>query len=317
MEKFGKLELVEIRKGWSREDTEFTPWLAVEENLALLGAEIKIDLELVETESEVGSYRADILAKRKDSGDAVVIENQFGNTDHSHLGQLLTYAAGVGAEGSGAKTIIWIAEHFSEPHRAALDWLNKCTEPGIRFFAVELQLWRIGDSPYAPKFNVVSRPNIWQKEMTQQTAILSKAEKLYQEFWASFIEFCIANTTLDLPQVPPLQHWLATGVGRAGFGVNLTVSKKFKRLECQLWLENVQAKPAFLMLREQAEAIRAKLGQTVEFDEMPGRTSSKIFQTTGGDVEDRSQWPTIQSWLKERGEAYVAVFKPLIKELNI
>ncbi len=98
----------------------------------------------------------------------VVIENQFGKTDHDHLGKLMTYAAGVGNDGMGARTMVWVAEIFTEPHRAALDWLNKCTVPEIRFFGAELELWRIADSPYAPKFNLVSKPNDWQKQLTNR-----------------------------------------------------------------------------------------------------------------------------------------------------
>src|ERR1700677_3056522 len=107
MVKFGKLEAVPIREGWPREDSEFTPWLAGEENLASLAQEIGMELELVETESHVGTFRTDILARRAGTDETVVIENQFGKTDHSHLGQLLTYAAGAGSEGGGAKTVVW------------------------------------------------------------------------------------------------------------------------------------------------------------------------------------------------------------------
>lgn len=186
---FGRLEAVEIRSGWPREDFDFTPWLAKPENLALLGVEIKMDLELVETESFVGQFRADILAKRAGTDETVIIENQYGNTDHSHLGQLLTYAAGLGSGGAGAKTIVWIAERFTEPHRAAMDWLNQCTEPGVRFFGIELQLWKIGESAFAPKFSLVSRPNDFQKELSRQATALSETEKMYIEFWSGFISF--------------------------------------------------------------------------------------------------------------------------------
>jgi hypothetical protein len=251
---FGKLETVPIREGWPREDTEFTPWLATDDNLSSLGEEIGFDLELVETESGVGQYRVDILAKRVGTDETVVIENQFGKTDHSHLGQLLTYAAGVGAEGTGAKTIVWIAENFTEPHRAALDWLNQCTEPGIRFFAVELQLWRIGESALAPKFSIVSRPNDWQKQLTQETAVTSGIYQLYKEFWTAFIEYCGDQTSLVMTSAPS-QHWLPTFIGRSGFGVNLTASKRDKKLECQLWIEAKQAKSAFAALLTHREAI--------------------------------------------------------------
>lgn len=316
MTRFGKLEAVAIRDGWQREDTEFTPWLSQEENLAALGEEIGIELELIQTEKGVGSYRLDILAKRAGSEESVVIENQFGATDHCHLGQLLTYASGVGADGAGAKTIIWIAEHFNEPHRAALDWLNKSTEPGIRFFGVEIQLWRIGDSAYAPKFNVVSRPNDWQKQLTQETAALSSADHLYQDFWDAFTEFCGENTTLVMPPAQP-KHWMPTSIGRTGFGVNLAARKKLKRIECELLIDARQAKEAFSALSADRDKIVAALGNQLDFEEMDRRKAYRIFETSVGDVADREQWPAIHRWLKERGEAYAAVFTPLVKQLKL
>ncbi|CAN5766810.1 DUF4268 domain-containing protein [soil metagenome] len=317
MPTFGKLELVAIRDGWPREDTGFTRWLAEENNLSALADEIGIPLELVETESSVGSYRLDILARRTGSEESVVIENQFGATDHGHLGQLLTYASGTGSDGTGARTIVWIAERFNEPHRAALDWLNKSTEPGIRFFGVEIQLWRIGDSALAPKFNVVSRPNDWQKKLTQETAVSTDTSLLYREFWSQFIEFCQReHTTLLLPLSPPPRWWLATPVGRSGFHVSLNATKKFKRLECQLWMDGRDNKLAFATLLGQRETIIAALGNQVGFDDnAPNRC--KIFEVNDGDVTNREEWPAISRWLKDRGEAYAAVFTPLIKNLKL
>jgi hypothetical protein len=61
--------------------------------------------------------------------------------------------------------VIWIAARFTEEHRAALDWLNEITSEGTNFFGVEVELWRIGDSPIAPKFNIVSKPNAWSKRV--------------------------------------------------------------------------------------------------------------------------------------------------------
>jgi hypothetical protein len=88
----------------------------------------------------------------------VLIENQLGRTDHTHLGQLLTYAAGL-----EAVTIVWIAQPITDEHRAALTWLNEITDERFRFFGLEIEAWRIGDSPPAPKFNVVVKPNDWTR----------------------------------------------------------------------------------------------------------------------------------------------------------
>ena len=82
----------DLRKIWKNEATDFTPWLA--ENLELLSETLDIDLSLVETESQVGGYSLDILTENSDTGETVVIENQLEQTDHDHLGKVITYAAG-------------------------------------------------------------------------------------------------------------------------------------------------------------------------------------------------------------------------------
>jgi hypothetical protein len=168
----------------------------------------------------------------------------------------------------------------------------------------------------APKFNVVSRPNIWQKQLTQQTAALSATDQLYRDFWNAFIEYRGERTTLQFPPAPA-RYWISTDFGRRGFGVNLTVSKKLQRLECQLWIDHRDAKAAFAALLSNRERILAALGNQVEFDEMPTRRSCKIFETSTGNVANSAEWPAIHQWLKERGEAYVAIFTPLVSQLKL
>ena len=129
----GRLERVELRRIWSSESSDFTPWLAREDNLRLLGETVGIELELEAQEKTVGPFRADILCKDTATDSWVLIENQLERTDHSHLGQLLTYAAGL-----SAVTVVWVAERFTEEHRAALDWLNERTAERINFFESSL-----------------------------------------------------------------------------------------------------------------------------------------------------------------------------------
>jgi hypothetical protein len=99
----GKLERVNVRDVWKGEAQDFTPWLCQPENMSILSDAVGLDLEVQKTEFRIGEFRLDILATVKGTEEAVVIENQFWKTDHTHLGQLLTYAAGVG-QGGGAKT---------------------------------------------------------------------------------------------------------------------------------------------------------------------------------------------------------------------
>jgi hypothetical protein len=182
----GRLERVDVRDVWQKESEDFTPWLASEENIALLGDAIGLELEVEAQEKDVGPFRADILCKDTATGNWVLVENQLERTDQGHLGQLLTYAAGL-----QAVTIVWVAERFTDEHRAALGWLNEITDDRFNFFGLEIELWRIGTSPVAPKFNVVCKPNDWSKTVAAgaaqvQIESLTDTKKLQLEFWTAF-----------------------------------------------------------------------------------------------------------------------------------
>ena len=168
-----RLEPVDLRGVWSDEAKNFTPWLA--DNLDVLETTLEIGLELEGVEETVGRFKADIICKDTDDPAArrVLIENQLEQTDHNHLGQLLTYAAGL-----EAVTIIWIAKKFQEEHRAAIDWLNEITGKGIFFFGLEIELWRIEDSPPAPKFNIVSKPNDWSKSIRERDNAITPVKEM-------------------------------------------------------------------------------------------------------------------------------------------
>ena len=153
---FSELKDVPLREAWPHEANDFTPWLA--DNLHRLSQAIGVDLELEGTEVSVEGFSADILARIPSDNSMVVIENQLENTDHTHLGQVLTYLAGLEAQ-----TVIWIAREFQGPHLSAIRWLNSHTVDPFAFFAVKVRAVRIGDAPapVAPLFEVLERPNDW------------------------------------------------------------------------------------------------------------------------------------------------------------
>lgn len=158
---FGRLEDVEPRSAWAHEAHAFTPWLA--ENLDRLSEAIGIPLELTGREVGVGRYSADILASSPGDGAVVLIENQLEASDHTHLGQILTYLAGLEAQ-----VVIWLAPQFREEHLSALRWLNQHTDDRFSFFAVRLRVVKIGNSPPAPLFDILEKPNTWDRRVQQK-----------------------------------------------------------------------------------------------------------------------------------------------------
>src|SRR4051794_8866144 len=264
----GRLQRVELREIWTREATDFTPWLAREENLAVLAETLGIDLELEAQEKAVGPFRADILCKDIDSNAWVLIENQLECTDHSHLGQLLTYASGL-----QAVTIIWIAARFTEEHRATLDWLNKITDESFRFFGLEVELWRIGDSPAAPKFNIVSKPNDWSQSVAQAAraiddAQLSETRIMQRAYWTAFDKvLSAARGPISGGRKPQPQSWMGYSVGRSHLGLSAVMVRPKKQVRAELYISSDKSKAFFHLLAAQKDEIERQLEFALDWEE--------------------------------------------------
>jgi len=241
------LQITDLRAVWESEAGGFTPWLAKEENLSLLGDTIGIELELESTEKNVGPFRADILCKDTATSQWVLIENQLARTDHTHLGQLLTYAAGL-----KAVSIVWIADQFTEEHRAALDWLNEVTDEQFSFFGLEIELWRIGDSPIAPKFNLASKPNDWSKTVrrTASEGELSPTKSLQLDYWTQFRQVMEDGSSFVRCQKPQPQHWACFAVGRSYFHLVARVNTQAKEIGVYLCMHGDEKLAHYHLLKE-------------------------------------------------------------------
>ena len=171
-------EIKDLREVWSHEAHDFTPWLA--KNISILGDEVGIDISIEETESSVGDFNVDIFATDADTGKKIIIENQLEETDHDHLGKLITYASGKSAD-----LVIWLVRKARPEHRAAIEWLNNHTDEGVGFILCEIKVFRIGNSEPAPKFEIIEQPNNWVKEMkkpsgTNKRTVLPKIKDMLE-----------------------------------------------------------------------------------------------------------------------------------------
>lgn len=183
---FGELKDVDLREAWTNEATSFTPWLA--KNLERLSRVIGIELEAEGTEVAVEGFAADILARNPMDGSRVLIENQLEGTDHRHLGQILTYLAGLEAE-----TVIWVAREFHGAHLSAIRWLNEHTVEPFAFFAVRVRVLKIGDdaaAPVAPLFEVLERPSEWDRRVRtmarEENVENIERRQFRREFWGFY-----------------------------------------------------------------------------------------------------------------------------------
>lgn len=309
----GQLQRINLREAWKNEASDFTPWLAQADNLNQLADALGlVDLELVQTEYQVGDFKLDILCSDDDG--EIIIENQLEKTNHTHLGQIITYAAGI-----GAKKVIWIAESFRSEHVAALDFLNQYTTSELNFFAVEITLWRIADSPLAPSFNVVVKPNNWSKssrESARMAATATPTKLLQQKFWIGWLGHLDANKSSIRPQKPGPKHWLNISLGRSGVHMAAIVNSRESRLGLEVYINHQDSKKYFAQLREQRQSIEAQLGFELDWRELPDKNACRIIiLKPDSPLDDEAAWPQYFSWLTDTTHKMDNVFRPLVKVL--
>lgn len=310
----GKLERIPLRKAWAHEAGEFTPWLAQAANLELLAKSLGLtELELVGIEHPVGDFKVDILCT--DDGGKVIIENQLEKTNHTHLGQILTYAAGV-----GATKVIWLAESFRTEHVAALEFLNQHTTDELDFFAAEIELWRIGESPMAPSFNVVVKPNDWAKTGQQNAkaaATMTPTKQRQLKFWTDWSAWLQAKGSTLRTQKPLPQHWTNIALGRAGVHLAATVNSREKHVGMEVYIDHDNSKAMFKQLLAQKDAIEAELKVGLDWMELPDGHACRIIQLRpDSPLEDEAQWPSYFAWLEGAALRMSDVFRPRVKALT-
>lgn len=315
----GDLTPVELRDIWANEASDFTPWLAQEENLKRLSNTLGIDLQLEAQEKAVGPFSADILCKDSNSDAWVLIENQLEKTNHTHLGQLLTYASGL-----EAVVVVWIAKAFTDEHRSALDWLNSITDPSFRFFGIEVELWKIGDSLAAPRFNVVAKPNNWSRSAARAASAIDAAEHSetaarHRAYWDAFCSLLRERPPgpISGERTPNERNWMGWGVGRTGFRVNASTAAWDRRIRVELYIAGAAAKAHFHLLEQQKEDIERELGYPLVWRAVPKYQDCSMDVTLEGvDPTDESSWPKQHEWLADKLAELHKVFSVRVRELN-
>lgn len=289
----GRLEQVDLREAWIHEAHAFTPWLAA--NLDRLTEAIGIPLELESSEVRVGRFAADILARNRQDGSLVLIENQLGPTDHNHLGQIMTYLAGLDAH-----TIVWIAREFCEEHLSAIKWLNEHTADPFAFFAVQVKVVRVGDSPLAPVFEVLSRPNEWERRL-QTVADDAKPTSARAErrraFWKRFCERHPEEEARFGPPHSGSNRWHSLD------DLELIISLYLATDHVGLFVRGpwgMDGDDAYERLETRKRTLRRRLG-TVE--------SITLGQRFDGDAGDPKQRDRMIDWLYDTANKYEAVLR--------
>ncbi len=304
----GKLQKIDLRDIWKHEALDFTNWLAKKENVEILSEEIGLDIQVLNTEANVGSFAVDILAEEINTGNKIIIENQLETTNHDHLGKIITYASGL-----EANYVIWIFKDIREEHRRAIDWLNEITNGEVSFFAIQMELWKIEDSLPAPKFNVISSPNNWAKAIraSKNSESLSDSNIFQLDFWKGLSEYLVSNKSILKPRKPRAQHWYDFAIGNSQAHIAFIISVKDNFIRCDFYIPD--NKILFKELLEKKDEIEKKLGFNMDWQELPNAKAARIaIQKNMNDIKKDEDTRKAYEWFKLTGEKIFKTFQAYI-----
>jgi len=301
---FGEMKKISVSKIWKHEAHDFTPWLC--ENISKLGAALGMEIEVIKREAEVGDFSSDILARDIGRDSHIIIENQYGMTDHKHLGQLLTYVSGY-----NAKTVIWIAEDLREEHRQVIDWLNQNTLAEVEFYGVVIEVIKIDDSKPAFNFRLVAFPNEWRKNRIATGETTSEKREAYRHFFQVLIDMLRDKHKFTSARVGQPQNWYSftSGVRGYTFGANFASGGE---AGCEVYIDTGDQstnKQIFDQLHLKKDAIEKELDNALEWERLDHRRASRVSVYCSGSIDDDTdKLVKIQDWMIQNLLKFKTVF---------
>lgn len=306
--KLGKMIEVDIRSVWAHEQYDFSKWLAAEDNMKELGNTLNLSLTGIEREKFVGGYRCDILCKDELTGKTVLIENQLEQTNHDHLGKLITYASGL-----DASVIVWIVSNARQEHASAVEWLNKNTTENVAFFLLEIHAYKIGESSPAPMFKIIEQPNDFAKSVKALAASgkLNESETHRLEFWNMF------NDVIDQCGKPfnkhkaSTDHWYTVAVGSSQCYISIDLVNKEHKIRVGLWITD--NKELFDLLRSNKEKIEQEIGEKLDWNRLDNRKASVVSLSIPGlDFNKQDNYSMLMHTAIEKVVQFKNTFAPYV-----
>ncbi len=308
--KLSKLTKIELRDVWPHEALDFTKWLALEENLDALSDEIGINIKLIRTEASVGRFNVDILAEEENTGHKIIIENQLEDTNHDHLGKIITYASG-----HDARIIIWVVRDAREEHRQAIEWLNNHTDEEIGFFLIKIELYQIDDSSPAPKFEIISKPNEWAKTIKTSPSNdeLTNTKLQQLEFWDNLKDYIRTKDTSIRLQTPRPQHWYDVSMGSSEAHIALKVNTREDLIGCEVYINLNKELYNYLLNRK--DEIEKEIGETAIWIDAAKASRIKISKKVNG-IFNSNESSNYFAWLYDKTVLFQTIFSKYFREFK-
>ncbi len=306
-----RLEKLDLRELWKHEAHGFTKWLA--ENLDFISDAIGVDLSLVEREASAGPFSVDILAE-DNQGHPVIIENQLEQTDHDHLGKLITYMSNL-----DAKIAIWISRSPRLEHEKAVHWLNETLPADTAFYLLKVEAFKIGNSDPAPLLTIVAGPSFESKQVGGQKKELAERHLLRLEFWTQLLDRAKGKTSLFERISPGTENWISAGAGKSGLSYAFVIRMQDAHVELYISREKPEEnKKIFDALHLQKLEAEEKFGSILEWQRLDNRQACRIrYLIEGIGLAERDNWPQLQEQLIDAMIRLQKALQPSIQNINI
>jgi len=302
-----------LRSVWQHEEHDFTKWL--KNHIDLLGAELGIEIEDARTEESVGDFSSDIVAREMNSGEVIVIENQYNKTDHDHLGKLLTYSSG-----KNAGFTIWLAEEFRPEHRSVLEWLNESGPTDVKFFGIKPRVISVdGSDKRGFEFKTIVEPNEWERELTDP---LTETEQSYREFFGKLVESYAEERPSWYQLTPGPRNYLTFSAGISGVSFGW-VFHQGPEFAVELYIstsDGTRNEDIFNELNKDQTEIEERLDDELIWELLPEKQACRIKQPK--QIESRitdltdEQRRQLISWGVDKMAEFQDEFEPRISDLG-
>jgi hypothetical protein len=181
----------------------------------------------------------------------------------------------------------------------------------------------IGDSPAAPRFNIISKPNDWTKAISRAARRLdeegvseTKAQQL--RYWQGLKDLLESERSAIKCRTPRPQHWTTFSIGRSGFQLSATVNTVENRISTQLFINDENAKTYFALLRAHQAEIEAAVGLPLSWQELPDRIGSRIaLYKKDADPTAEADWPNQHQWIADNLQRLDRVFRTRVRNLEL
>ena len=308
--KLGKIKEVDIRSVWPHEQYDFSKWLAEEENIRALGEEMNLSLTDVDTERFVGSYRCDIICKDELTGKSVLIENQLEQTNHDHLGKIITYASGL-----DASVVVWIVAKARDEHASAIEWLNKHTDDDLSFFLIEVHAYTIGDSAPAPMFKIVEQPNDFAKTVKSiaHKGELNETQTNRIQFWTQFNDVIEQRGKPFNKRKATPDHWYAVAIGSSQCHISIDLVNKEHRIRVGVWVSD--NKELYDCFYEHKDEIEDSAGCNFVWDRLDNKKAAIICTYIPGlNYNKQENYPELMNKIVDLVIVMRSAFTPFINK---